>query len=165
MFDALDELDETPTPDDDYGSRPVPGVGSLLLNQVEPRLYPINIYEKDDESASGLAGTLLPDGTFVPLPATGVRRHLERTGRYPETVYWDEVVARKVPGYIVWDGAVNGSIQHGVGKTPTRRMWDGSITGEWPNHPPRAERIVSPEKARYAAEYAAQEEAFWSSLQ
>jgi hypothetical protein len=33
-----------------------------------------------------------------------------------------------------------------------RRLYDGTLLGEWPAHPPRYSKPVNPEKARLAAE-------------
>ena len=140
LDDGLDdELVKLPQ---DESAEFVPGVASLLLKVVAPRPYPINIYNFDNDKASGIAGTLYPDGTFKPLPPRAMPR---------ETLYWDEVLAKKVPGDVVWDGVVTGTLELSV-DGPHRRVVDvNSITGMWPVNPPRPDRLVSPEKAREAA--------------
>lgn len=138
-------------PTEDWSSRPVPGIPGLLLGLVKPSPYPINIYNLDDDSVSGLAGTLFPDGTFVPLPSTGVGLTLSRTGAFPTNLYWEDRAQQFVTGWVVWDSTVNDSLDHAVGPHGShRRVWDASILGDWPNHPPRAGRVVNPEKARLA---------------
>jgi len=145
--DQFDSDEDDDLVDDEY----VPGVAGLLLKQVDPRLYPINIYQIDGQKQSGIAGTLYPDGQFVPLPRTGVQLTLERTGHRPETWWWDERTAKFAGGELVWDSTIHGSIELSPVGGPHKRMWDGSITGPWPTNPPRASRPVSPEKAREAA--------------
>lgn len=156
---ALPDDDLLPAPvDEEFGSRSVPGIAGLLLGTVTPRPYPINIYNLDDQSHSGIAGTLYPDGRYVPLPATGVGVSLSRTGQLPTTRYWEDFRQTFVEGTIVWDSTVVDSIDHNRGPNLSHlRVWDGTLMGEWPDNPPRAERVVNPEKAREAAAEAERE--------
>lgn len=139
--DDLDLVDE----DVDGFDELVPGLPSLLLGLVRRKPYPINIYNLDGRKESGLAGTLFPDGTFLPLPA----RSLPRRGEH-----FDEGLKTKLPHTIEWDGNVVGCVE--VNADPDepfmRRLCDGSILGPWPIHPPKPDRLVSVEAARRAAE-------------
>lgn len=164
----LEELpvDEELEPDEggEFASRPVPGMESLLAGRVQAKPYPINIYNLDNDSVSGLAGTLTPSREFHALPTmNGVQATIQRTGAYPTTRYWDDRLAQFVEGSVVWDGVVAGSVVLGLEPDqPHRRLWDGSVLGDWPHHPPRPSRIVNPVKARLAAEEAERERELWN---
>jgi hypothetical protein len=161
--DFKDE-DELVADDDEFASRPVPGIGALLTGTLKPKPYPFNFYFIDDESYSGIAGTLHPDGRVAMLPwhgSAGDARHNKQPA--PKTRYWEDACACFREGGLVWDGVVAGSIEHGDSfDEPHRRLWDASITGDWPNHPPRAEKLVNPEKAREAAEEAERDRREWN---
>lgn len=144
---ALPQDDFEPFELDEFGlDLTVPGIPGLLLNEVKPKVYPINIYNLDGRKESGLAGTLYPDGTFVPLHG----RNLPRSGEH-----FDEQLKTKVPHSVEWDGNVVGCVAIPVdddeGGEPLRRLCDGSILGPWPIHPPKPDRIVNPIRAREAA--------------
>lgn len=161
--DFTDSQDDQPPPWDEFSSRPVPGLGGLLVGTVKPAPYPINIYNIDDDSSSGIAGTLHPDGTMDVLPVESAGRARHEQLPPPTTRYWDDVCACFRTGEVVWDGIVAGSIDHSADpEQPNRRLWDASITGEWPNHPPKAEKLVNPEKARLAALEAEKDKAEWN---
>jgi hypothetical protein len=132
------------TEENEYGLDPtVFGIPSLLMGQVKPKPYPINIYNLDGRKESGLAGTLYPSGEFKALPT----RNIPRGGEH-----FDEGLKMKVPNTIIWDGSVVGCVEIPVDPDePMRRLCDGSITGPWPLNPPKAERLVSVEGARAAA--------------
>lgn len=130
-------------PDFPVADETVPGLPGLLMGVVLPKPYPINIYNFDGQKESGLAGTLYPDGEFVPLPA----RNIPRGGEH-----FDEELKRRVAHTVVWDGSVVGSVELSLDPDqPHTRRFDGSLIGPWPLHPPKPDRIVNPEKAREAA--------------
>lgn len=161
-FSEDESLD--PALEDEYASRPTLGIGGILTGTARPKPYPFNFYFIDDESHSGIAGTLYPDGRVEMLPWTGSvgdRRHQNLPA--PTTRYWEDQCACFRTGELVWDGVVAGSIEHGDAfDEPHRRLWDASITGDWPNHPPKADRLVNPEKAREAAEEAERDRREWN---
>ncbi len=159
MFDTVtDDLDFDGKPSrddrasrDSYASRPVPGIGMLTLGLVTPKPYPINIYNLDNDSSSGILGTLYPDNTFVALPS-------RQPGRISRA--WNEGTKAFENHEVVWDGVVAGSIELSI-DGPHRRTFDASVTGPWPINAPRPERLVNPEKARAAAQEA-EESSRWN---
>ncbi len=135
--EELELLDAT------LSGEPVPGIPGLLVGAVRPRPYPINIYNLDNQKESGIAGTLYPDGSFVALPTANVPRGV-RAWNHELKIFEDYEV--------VWDGVVSGSVEVSVDpEQPHTRKFDSQLIGPWPNHPPKAERVVNPEKARLAA--------------
>jgi hypothetical protein len=149
LFDnSLPELEE----DLDFPPDPpriIYGLESVFLNEVPRHPYPINIYNLDGDDTSGIAGTLHPDGTFAPLKVMPAPQ---------PTRWWEDSVATFIYGVNSWNSCVAGGIELGAKGEPHKRLYDGSLVGEWPNHPPRPGRLVNPEKARLAAEIRAAEE-------
>lgn len=154
MFDGPlpDEMFED---EEDFPTEPpriIYGLSDVEENNVPALGYPINIYNLSGDDTSGIAGTLYPSGEFKLLPVLPA----------PQPVsWWDEKCACFLHGTTTWNGNVGGGIQVGnpAEGEPHRRLYDGTLLGDWPLNPPRPEKLVNPEKARLAAEIRAQEEA------
>jgi hypothetical protein len=157
--------DFQPPPEEDldlYNSRPVAHLMEVLLKAIRPQPYPFNVFY-EPVSWSGVLGTFYPDGRFELLDTDTVE--MRKFAKQPpkRTRFWSDSLATFVEGELVWDGAVNGGIEiPDDPEKPMRRLWDASITGPWPNHPPRAERIVNPEKAREAYAEAERDRREWN---
>lgn len=106
--------------------REVPGFSALSRGLVQKRPYPQTIYLLDGDDTSGIAGTLEPSGDYRPLIPMPCPRPTE---------WWDDRLKRKVSGVCSWDGTIQGSLDLGPKGGPHKRLWDASLTGEWPNHP------------------------------
>jgi hypothetical protein len=114
-------------------------------------LYPITIYNLSGDDTSGVAGMLMPDGTFVAAPKPVTEAWFwehEETDSYipmPNGAKWDPT--RKAfahswrKGEVVWDGSAVGSLDFDAldgeegdfqRQRVFRRNRDVSITGPWP---------------------------------
>lgn len=115
------------------------------LDAIEGHLpYAVDIYPAGGTKGMGLAGR---------LPARGAFEHLVPTPAPQASVYWDDDVAAFVPSVVVWNGVCSGGVLHPE-ETPDgkwRRIYDGTLMGAWPNHPPKREPLRDPAKARLAA--------------
>jgi hypothetical protein len=120
----------------------VPGLITVSSGWRPP--YPMTVYALEGDDSSGIVGSIQPDGTFTPYQPNPSPRPVR---------YWDDDLARFVTGTCVWDGSQTGSVELGAESTdPHRRLFDTSLLGEWPLHPPRPAKLVNPEKARLAGE-------------
>ena len=102
--------------------------------------YPVDIYQQGGDKGWGLGGHVPTRGTFVPtriVPAPQPSQHwdIDIQGFIPHTVEWNGICAG---GVIVVEGVA-------------RRIYDGTLMGEWPINPPKEGKVVNPEKARLAA--------------
>ena len=112
-------------------------------------LYPTTVYQLEGDDTSGIAGMLMPDGTFhaVQPPAKTARywepdetlRYIKVEGELNELGTGPRIIADSwTEGEVVWDGSVAGSITTAgvVGEGPiqlvvNRRTYDASLGGEW----------------------------------
>lgn len=126
-------MDFTHAPDggwEDEGPRFLPGLDRPENWPTLP--YPYNVYAQEGRIESGLEGTVTPDGQFHPLP---------RIPAPQPTRWWEEACACFVEGVATWNGVVTGGIQHATApEEPARRLYDGTLLGDWPLHPPKRER-------------------------
>jgi hypothetical protein len=120
---------------------PVPGEQEAMSGAFLPRPYPLTVYQRTGDTTSGIAGTLYPDGRYVPLPP----KQVDRTTRI-----WNHERNQFEMHEVAWDGVVAGSVICTPG-LPHRRLFDGALQGDWPTNPPRAARPVNPERAREIA--------------
>lgn len=161
----VDDFDTEGAPDThEYGSRWVPGLTTPPEVALKP--YPVNIYQEEGDSGSGIAGTLYPDGRFAPLENVVV----PDTCRYWVFMDLDEQGKRQ-NGFrtapVIWNGAVSQQLSHAQFEdgTPYKvRLETATLLGEWPfqqkYHGP-----VNPVKARLAAELDAIEDARMAKFQ
>lgn len=115
------------------------------LPHIEGHLpYDVDIYPAGGTKGMGLTGRLPRRGAYQPIPAIPAPR---------SSAYWDDAVAAFVPSTVVWNGTCSGGVLR-PDQTPDgkwRRIYDGTLMGEWPNHPPKREPMRDPVKARLAA--------------
>lgn len=120
---------------------PVYGLTDVLdLLTVNPQPYPVDVYHEKDRKETGLAGVVSPGDyrSIAPAPAPQQGQH------------WEDECACFRPHTVVWNGVGNGGAQKQADGT-YKRIYDGSLMGEWPLNPPRESKMRNPEKARLAA--------------
>lgn len=128
----------------------VPGLAEVEAGYRPP--YPVTVYNLTGDDTSGVAGLLMPDGTFLAAPRPRAFQWFwehEETDRYEKVLNRfsnpsNESVFRVVGdswrvGRVVWDGSVVGSISQLLDGDETdkdrtlvnRRTWDANLTGDW----------------------------------
>jgi hypothetical protein len=120
---------------------PVYGLSDVLdLLTTNPVPYPVDVYHEKDRKETGLAGVASPGDyrSLTPIPAPQQSQH------------WEDSCACFKPHTVVWNGVGAGGAQKQTDGT-YKRVYDGSLMGEWPLNPPREGKVVNPEKARLAA--------------
>jgi hypothetical protein len=139
-------IDETKEDDSEYiVSRLVLGLKDIHGRRP---LYPVTVYNLTNDDTSGVAGLLLPDGTFLRAPEPrAIQKFWDHTETHEYILNENMEGGRSVIGWswqvadVVWDGSIVGSIDPDTldsvdgdeeGRNPCmRRMWDQALTGDW----------------------------------